>query len=325
MKYDVVAFGENLIDFVPAKDQSEDKLTFSGFPGGAPANVLACVARLGGKTSFITKVGNDVFGRFLLKTFHQYAIDTSHVILSNEYPTTLAFVALDEAGDREFSFYRNQTADVMVNRSEVDIEVLKNTRVFHFGSLSLTSSVARDTTFYLLELAKKANVCISYDPNLRESLWGSLEEAKEQMLQGMRWADIVKVSEEEIKFLTGQEDIKEGAKALSREYGLTLLVVTLGKNGCLWYANGEFENAEGFSVNAVDTVGAGDAFFGSVLSGLLKYDFNQLERMKASDFYDVMRFANAVAAVSTTRHGGISSLPQRNEVLEFLSNNSLGK
>lgn len=318
MKYDVVAFGENLIDFVPAKEQTEDKLTFSGFPGGAPANVLACVARLGGKTSFITKVGNDVFGRFLLKTFHQYQIDTSHVILSDEYPTTLAFVALDEAGDREFSFYRNQTADVMVNRSEVDVDVLRQTRVFHFGSLSLTSPVARDTTFYLLELAKKENVCISYDPNLRASLWKSLEEAKEQMLQGMRWADIVKVSEEEIQFLTGIEDIKEGAKALYRDYGLKLLVVTLGKNGCLWYANGEFGKAEGFPVNAVDTVGAGDAFFGSVLSGLLRYDFSQLESMKASELYDVMRFANAVAAVSTTRHGGISSLPSRSEVSKFL-------
>ena len=316
--YDVVALGELLIDFTPAGRSKNGNQLFECNPGGAPANVLACLAMLGKKTRFIGKVGDDQFGHFLRDVLTEKGICTKGLVLDAEANTTLAFVHLREDGDRSFSFYRKPGADTRLQPEEID-EALFDAPIFHFGSLSLTHEPARSATLEALRLAQEKRMLVSYDPNLRPPLWPSLEEAKRQMLAVMDQADIVKISHEELEFLIGSSDLEAASAELYHDYGLKLLLVTLGKDGC-YYRLGDFSgHVPGFTVYAVDTTGAGDAFLGGMLYEVLRRR-KDLDAWTATELADSVRFANAIGALVTTRKGGIPAMPSLQEVEGFLAN-----
>ncbi|MGI6176543.1 MAG: carbohydrate kinase family protein [Christensenellales bacterium] len=312
--FDVVAIGECLIDFVPSAHQEQGKLNFSGCPGGAPANVLACVSKLGLHTAFIGKVGKDAFGELLHATLSECGIDTSSLIMSSRYPTTLAFVTLDQNGDRAFSFYRHQTADCMITPGEIDEALLASAKIFHFGSVSMTSEPARAATLYAVKAAKEQGALISYDPNLRELLWSDLSEAREVISNAMQYCDVVKVSEEELTFLTGIESIHDALQHLFQQNAaLKTLVVTMGDQGCKATYGRNILTASGFRVQTLDTVGAGDTFWGAFLYRILAGLFDPDEPDETS-LYDALVFSNAAGALSTTKSGAIPALPALDDI-----------
>lgn len=312
-----MALGELIIDFTPAGKSENGHDLFECNPGGAPANVLACLAKLGKKTGFIGKVGDDEFGRFLQQVLIDKGISTKGLVLSKEESTTLAFVHLQSDGERSFSFYRNPGADTMLRAEEIK-ETMFDTQIFHFGSLSLTKEPARSATLAALQYAKKKKSLISYDPNLRPHLWPNLDEARTQILSVIDQADIVKVSGEELKFLTDSEDIKDGSERLYQEYGLRMLLVTLGKDGC-YYRLGDFcGQVPGFKVNTIDTTGAGDAFLGGILFQIFQRE-NKIEHWTAEEIAMSVEFANAIGALVTTRKGAIPAMPNLAEIEQLLA------
>jgi fructokinase len=315
--FDVTALGELLIDFTPNGTSHNGNPLFERNPGGAPANVLTVLSRLNKKTAFLGKVGNDQFGHFLEGVLKEKGIHTSGLMFSDDVPTTLAFVHLDETGERSFSFYRNPGADMTLTSEELRIELINQSRIFHFGSLSLTDEPIRSTTLDALGYAKKHKILISYDPNLRPPLWKSIHDAKEQILKGLKFADIVKISEEEFQFLTDTSDIKEGTNHLCEEYEVSLLLVTLGERGCFYRAGRQTGFKNGFKAATVDTTGAGDAFFGGILYKLLETGQHPRD-LTLKELNDMTTFANGLAALSTTRLGGIPSMPNLAEVEEFI-------
>ena len=318
--FDVCALGELLIDFTPIGQSENGNPIYERNPGGAPANVLTALARLNKKTAFLGKVGDDQFGRFLEDMLNKQGIDTTGLRYSNSVPTTLAFVHLDESGDRSFSFYRNPGADITLTHQELLKDVICNSRIFHFGSLSLTDEPVRSATLEALKVAKANNILVSYDPNLRPALWKSLEVAKEQILKGLEFSDIVKISEEEFLFLTNCNSLEEGTQQLCERYTISLLLVTLGEKGC-FYRYGDLTGYNnGFKTATIDTTGAGDAFFGGILYQVLEMGLN-LHELCAKDLVQITSYANGLAALSTTRLGGIPSMPTREEVEEFLKAN----
>ncbi len=318
---DIAAIGECLIDFVPSFHQEPGRLNFTGCPGGAPANVLACASKLGLNTAFIGKVGNDVFGKMLHSTLKDSGIDTSSLILSDLYPTTLAFVSLDQSGDRSFSFYRRQTADCMIMPEEIDEALLSSARVFHFGSVSMTTEPARETTLFTVRQAKKQGALISCDPNLRELLWDSLPEAREVILNALQYCDIVKVSEEELVFLTQTGDIDSALTRLFRQYALKLLVVTMGRRGCKATFGRNTVTARGFDVETVDTVGAGDTFWGAFLYQVLSGGVD-LDNPDEESLYKALTFSNAAGGLSTSKNGAIPAMPALGEILGLIKRNA---
>lgn len=265
--FDIVALGESLIDFTPSGENSQGMALFARNPGGAPANVLAMAAKLGGKTAFIGKVGDDAFGAFLKKTMEDAGVDVRGLRMTREYPTTLAFVQLTPEGDRSFTFYRKPGADVMLAPAEVDRALLRDCRIFHFGSVSLTDEPCRTATLEAAWEAKAAGAMISYDPNYRPFLWDSAERAREALLAALPLADIVKVSEEEMELLTGEVQLAAGADALASR-GAALVLVTLGPRGAYYRAAAGRGLLPACEVDTVDTTGAGDAFLGALLSCL---------------------------------------------------------
>ncbi|MEW9052119.1 MAG: carbohydrate kinase [Neobacillus sp.] len=315
--FDVTALGEVLIDFTPSGYSEKGHVLFETNPGGAPANVLVALSRLNKKTAFIGKVGQDQFGHQLKGVLAAEEIDTSNLLFSETTHTTLAFVHLDEKGDRSFSFCRNPGADLMLESGEVNEETIKKSRIFHFGSLSLTNEPAATATFTALEYAKKHHVTVSYDPNLRIPLWPSLETAKKQMLKGFEYANIVKMSEEELEFLTGFQDVVKGTEVLQEQFGTELIFVTLGSEGCFYRGGQTYGWQEGYQVNVVDTTGAGDSFVGSMLAKILELN-KPLELINQSDLEAMVRFANAAGALTTTGKGGIPSIPTLHEIEYFL-------
>nr|WP_263326315.1 PfkB family carbohydrate kinase [Neobacillus sp. Marseille-Q6967] len=318
---DVTALGEVLIDFTPSGYSEKGHVLFETNPGGAPANVLVALSRLNKKTAFIGKVGHDQFGHILKGVLEEQKIDTSNLLFSETVNTTLAFVHLDEKGDRSFSFYRNPGADIMLEKDEIDEDTIKQSRIFHFGSLSLTNEPAATATFTALEYAKKHNVTISYDPNLRIPLWESLEDAKRQIFKGFEYADIVKISEEELEFLTGYRDVIKGTEILQEQFGTAVIFVTLGADGCFYRSKHVYGHKEGFQVKVADTTGAGDAFIGGVLYQILERN-KPLDHLTAADFEKMVTFANAIGALTTEGKGGIPSIPTMEQVERFLKKNS---
>ncbi|GGJ59825.1 fructokinase [Anoxybacillus voinovskiensis] len=316
--YDVTALGELLIDFTPSDHSDKGNILFETNPGGAPANVLVALSKLDKKTAFIGKVGNDQFGHFLRSVLQEHNIDTSNLLFSDHVNTTLAFVHLDENGDRSFSFYRNPGADIMLDRDEINEELIKQSRIFHFGSLSLTNDPAATATFTALLYAKKHKKIISYDPNLRIPLWESLDDAKEMMLKGLEYADIVKLSEEELEFLTGYSDVVKGTEVLHAQYDTSLIFVTLGSKGCFYRSKKDHGSKEGFRVKAIDTTGAGDAFLGGVLYKLLETN-KPLHELTTPDLVGIVTFANALGALATEEKGGIPSMPTMEQVERLLN------
>ena len=309
--YDVTAMGEMLIDFTLNGQSDQGNNLFEACPGGAPCNVLAMLNKLGRKTAFIGKVGEDQFGRLLRDTIDELGIETKGLLLDREIHTTLAFVHTFPDGDREFSFYRKPGADMMLSEEEVDYELIRQSKVFHFGTLSMTDEPVRSATKKALETAKAAGCLITCDPNLRPPLWDSLDTAKEMMEYGFRYCDMLKISDNEIQFVTGKEDYDEGIRILQEKYHIPLIFLTMGKEGSRAYYKGMRVERPGFAVKAIETTGAGDTFCGSSLNYILEHGFDDLTEEQLGE---LLTFANAAAAIVTTKKGAIRSMPERAEV-----------
>lgn len=314
-KYDVIALGELLIDFTMNGQSEQGNNMFEACPGGAPCNVLALLNKMGKKTAFIGKVGKDQFGALLRDTITEAGIDASNLMVDENVNTTLAFVHTFPDGDREFSFYRNPGADMMLTADEVNPEVVKDTKVFHFGTLSMTHEGVREATKKAVETAKANGCLVSFDPNLRPPLWSSLDLAKEQMEYGFGKCDILKISDNEIQFVSGKEDYDEGIAYLQETYNSPLILLTMGKDGSRAYYKGMRVERPGFSVKAIETTGAGDTFCGSSLNYLVDHDF---ENLTEEQLGEMLTFANAAAALVTTKKGAIKAMPVKEEVLELI-------
>ncbi len=317
MRYDVVALGELLIDLTEAGLSPNGMRLFEQNPGGAPANMLTALSHSGYKTAFIGKVGDDMHGRFLIKTLKDEGIDTRAVIKDPDCFTTLAFVGLDENGERSFSFARKPGADTMLRKEELDQDLLSGCKIFHFGSLSMTDEPSRSATLEAVNIARSAGVLISYDPNYRPSLWSDQDAAIEQMSSVIGLVDMLKVSDEESILLTGCKDLTAAADRLL-SMGPRLIAVTLGQKGVL-IARSDFKQIiEGFNVNCVDSTGAGDCFWGGFLSCFLAYD-QPVEAVSAEDLIQCALTGNAFAALCVEKRGGIPSIPSTEEVKQFIS------
>ena len=310
-KYDVIALGELLIDFTMNGQSEQGNNMFEACPGGAPCNVLALLNKMGKKTAFIGKVGKDQFGTLLKNTITAAGIDASHLVMDDKVNTTLAFVHTFPDGDREFSFYRNPGADMMLAEEEVDPEFIAQTKIFHFGTLSMTHDGVRAATKKAVQAAKDAGCLVSFDPNLRPPLWSSLELAKEQMEYGFGVCDILKISDNEIQFVSGKEDYDEGIAYLQEKYHIPMILLTMGKDGSRAYYNGMCVERPGFTVKAIETTGAGDTFCGSTLNYIVEHGFDDLTEDQLGE---LLTFANAAAAIVTTKKGAIRSMPKRAEV-----------
>ena len=311
-KYDVVALGELLIDFINNGISAQGNPLFEANPGGAVCNVLAMLNKLGHKTAFIGKVGADIFGHQLKKVLDEINIDTAGLLMDKEVRTTLAFVANDETGERSFSFYRNPGADMMLRADEVDEELIKASRGFHFGTLSMTHELVREATKRALDIAKENGLLISFDPNLRESLWDSLENAKKQVDYGLHYCDVLKISDNEIQWFTGEEDFDKGIKILQDKYHVPLILLSMGKEGSRAYYKDLRVEVPGFiQEKTIETTGAGDTFFGSCLHFVLE---KGLEDLKESDLKEMLTYANAAASIITTRKGALKVMPAEEEV-----------
>lgn len=308
------ALGEMLIDFTMQGRNTQGQRIFAQNAGGAPANVMAALAKLGARTAFIGKAGNDMHGRFLKETLENCGIDSTGFVLDNDYFTTLAFVDIKDDGDREFSFARNHGADKMLKKEEIPLHIIQNSRIVHFGSVSLTDEPVRSTTLYAAETAKEAGCVISYDPNYRKTLWKDERTAKKQMRGMLKYTDLIKISDEETVLMTDEKDYEKAAEALLGQ-GVKVAVVTLGKTGAYVRTADGGRLVKGFRNKAVDTTGAGDSFWGGFL-----YRFahagkspEEITVAEAASFAD---FGNAVASVCVERHGAIPAMPDIRQVTE---------
>ena len=311
-KFDILTLGELLIDFTHNGVSSQGNGLFEANPGGAVCNVLAMMNKLGHSAAYMGKVGDDIFGHLLKKTLEEVSINTECMLMDKDARTTLAFVANDETGDRSFSFYRNPGADMMFTEEEVNEEAIAASRIFHFGTLSMTHEGVREATKKALDIAKKNGVMISFDPNLRESLWDSLDTAKEQFAYGMQYCDVLKISDNEIQWFTGKEDYEEGVKALQDTYHIPLIFLSLGRDGSRAYYKDMKVSVPAFvQENTIETTGAGDTFFGSALHFVLE---KGLENLSVDDLKEMLTFANAAASIITTRKGALKVMPSRAEV-----------
>ena len=312
-----ICLGELLIDFVPTVTGTglTDAPAFIKAPGGAPGNVAVGLARLGVKSAFMGKVGDDAFGHFLADTLAEAGVDVGPLRFSSEARTALAFVSLRSDGEREFMFYRHPSADMLFTPREVDMDAISRAKLLHFGSISLIGEPSRSATLYAVDAAHAAGGLVSYDPNLRLPLWSDADAARKGMLLGLSKAHIVKLSDDESEFLTGLSDLKAACQALWHE-DLKLMVVTRGRAGCVYFTPSFTGMVESFSVKAVDATGAGDGFVAGLLQGLLAdpSTFQDEARLR-----ELCRFANAVGALATTERGAIPALPDRERVREFLS------
>ena len=315
--YDVIALGELLIDFAPKSVDGAGYPTLAANPGGAPGNFLAALNRYGCKTAMIGKVGDDMFGRLLLNTLREAGIETRGIVTDPGVFTTLAFVSLDASGNRDFSFARKPGADTCLTPEEIDESLFDDAKVFHFGTLSLTDEPAASATRKAIEIAKAKGLLISLDPNLRKPLWKREEDAKAAIEWSLRQADIVKISDEEIEWLWSISP-KEGAQKLLKEYGVSLVYATLGPKGCHAATRAHCVTVSSPSgIHVVDTTGAGDIFGGSAMSRFLRCGKAPAD-LTEDELTAVVRFACAAASLSTQKHGGITSVPDIEEVAKYM-------
>ena len=315
--YDVTALGELLIDFTENGKSGQGNPLFEANPGGAPCNVLAMLAKLGHKTAFIGKVGKDFFGEQLRDAITEVGIEAAYLQMDEEIHTTLALVHTYPDGDRDFSFYRNPGADMMLTEDEIPEDLIKDTKIFHFGTLSMTHEGVRLATKKALKIAKESGTLISFDPNLRPPLWANLEEAKEQILYGLNFCQVLKISDNEIQWLTGKEDYTEGVNWIKERYQIPLILVSMGKEGSrAYYGDTMVEIAPFLQKNTVETTGAGDTFCGCVLHYICQHG---LEGLTEENLKEMLVFANAAASLITTRKGALRVMPQRKEVEALLA------
>ena len=309
--------GELLIDFTMNGQSEQGNNLFEACPGGAPCNVLAMLNKLGKKTAFLGKVGDDQFGRLLRDTISSAGIDASNLLTDDEVNTTLAFVHTFPDGDREFSFYRNPGADMMLREEEVEEDFIRQARLFHFGTLSMTHEEVRKATKKALKAAKDNGLLVSFDPNLREPLWNSLDEAKEQVLYGLGQCDILKISDNEIQWLTGEEDFTKGVHWILERYHIPLILVSMGREGSRAYYKDLIVEVKPFiQKNTIETTGAGDTFCACVLHYILEHGLTDLTE---DGLKEMLTFANAAASIITTRKGALRVMPEREEVEKLLS------
>lgn len=315
--YDVTALGELLIDFTENGTSSQGNPLMEANPGGAPCNVLAMLERLGKKTAFIGKVGKDMFGEQLKAAVEEVGIDTRNLIMDETVHTTLAFVHTYPDGDRDFSFYRDPGADMMLTKDDVQKDLIENSRIFHFGTLSSTHEGVREATRHAIDLAKEAGCIITFDPNLRPPLWKSLEDARKEIEYGMTKCDVLKISDNEVEFLFGTSDYDKGAALIREKYHIPLVLITMGKEGSrAYYKDLRVEAAPFLQENTIETTGAGDTFCASSLNYVLEHG---LEDLTEDNLMELLTFANAAASLITTRKGALRVMPSRQEVLDFIA------
>lgn len=323
--YDIVALGECLVDFLPSPMPCDGALSYCGYPGGAPMNVLVCNSQLGLRTALIGKVGDDVFGQRIMEYLREKSVDTTSMILTQEHPTTLTFVSLDKTGNRSFRFYRNQTADCMLDEREIPYHVIEQARIFHFGTVSMTVQPTRQATLAAARHAKQKGLLVSFDPNLREMLWPHPDEAQETLHSCLELADLVKLSQEELEFLCGSDgSLGNHAENLFHQLGLKLLVVTLGGDGCLCVSPCGTFSSWAYDVKTVDTTGAGDAFWGAILYWITRLQ-KEGRSLDPASIQDMLNFANAAGSMTTAQMGAIPAGPEQIEYclhhVEHLSKN----
>ena len=319
-KYDVTALGELLIDFTYTGTSDQGNSLLEANPGGAPCNVLAMLNQCGRTTNFIGKVGKDQFGDLLRDTLANLKIGMDGLCFDEEVNTTLAFVKTFENGDRDFAFYPNPGADMMLNETQVEEEQVKNSHIFHFGTLSMTAEGVCRATEKAVNAAKEAGVLISFDPNLRIPLWKDLQTAKEKMEYGLSQADVCKISEEEVEFLTGEKEIEKGAQILRDRFPVKLLLVTAGAKGSYAFYKDMIVYQPSFKLGGtIETTGAGDTFCGSILHNLLERNIGELTE---DDLKQMLIFANAAAYLVTTKKGAIRSMPTIDEVWKMIEENT---
>ena len=318
---DVVALGELLIDFTENGMSAQGNPLFEANPGGAPCNVLAMLSRLGHKTAFVGKVGQDFFGQQLEKAIREVGIDASGLRRDPEVHTTLALVHNTPDGDRDFSFYRNPGADMMLREDELPEPLIKEARIFHFGTLSMTHEGVRQATKKAIRIAKEAGALISFDPNLREPLWNSLEDAKEQVLYGLGQCDILKISDNEIQWLSGEQDFDAGVRWIRARFSIPLILVSMGRDGSRAYYQDKIVEVKPFlQPTTIETTGAGDTFCACVLHYILLHGLSELTE---TDLWVMLRYANAAASIITTRKGALRVMPKPEEIKQLLDNAAL--
>lgn len=319
--FDVVAMGELLIDFTENGTSGQGNPVFEANPGGAPCNVLAMLKRLGHQTGFIGKVGRDMFGMQLQNALQEVGISTEGLVKDEKVHTTLAFVHTLEGGDRDFSFYRNPGADMMLTETELNMRMLENCRIFHFGSLSMTHEICRNATKKAVAIAKENGALISFDPNLREPLWESLNDAKQQIAYGMSQCDILKISDNEIRWFTGEQDFDKGVAYLQSKYPIRLILLSLGKDGSRAYMDGRRVQAASYlKVRTIETTGAGDTFCACVLHYVLKQGLREYSN---DELKEMLSFANAAASLVTTKKGALRVMPDKNEIDTLVKNGNI--
>lgn len=313
---DVIALGELLIDFTENGLSANNNPLLEANPGGAPCNVLAMLQKLGKKTAFIGKVGKDAFGKYLMETVSDIGIDITNLVQDESIPTTLAFVHTAEDGDRSFSFYRNPGADMMLAKEDIDYSQIDEAKIFHFGTLSMTHEGVREATKQAVLRARESGLTISFDPNFRPLLWDSKETAKEMMKYGFSTCDILKISDDEITFVTGKERIEDAIFAFREEYQPKLMCVTCGKNGSYAIYDDRMIKCDAFiRDDTIETTGAGDTFMACVLNYILEHG---LSALKEADLKEMLTFAATAASIITTRKGALKVMPTMDEILHVM-------
>ncbi|KAL8104342.1 fructokinase-2 [Apium graveolens] len=315
----IVSFGEMLIDFVPTESgvSLAEAPGFLKAPGGAPANVAIAVTRLGGKAAFVGKLGDDEFGHMLAGILKQNGVSVEGIKFDQGARTALAFVTLRADGEREFMFYRNPSADMLLTPDELNLDLIRSAKVFHYGSISLIVEPCRSAHLKAMEVAKEAGCLLSYDPNLRLPLWPSAKDARDKIMSIWDKADVIKVSDNELEFLTGKEVSDEAALSLWHP-NLKLLLVTLGEDGCKYYSKSFQGKIAGFHVKTIDTTGAGDSFIGALLCKMVQDQSIITDEAKLKE---VLKFACACGAITTTKKGAIPALPTESEAQTLLKSN----
>lgn len=310
MKQGIISLGEALIDFIPLDDHNE---TFQKSPGGAPANVAVGLARLGASSVFLGKVGDDVLGRFLKDTLDNYGVDTTHMFFTKDTRTGVVFVTLGEGGERSFEFYIDPSADRFLEEAEIDPALFKTNNLLHFGSISLISEPAKSATRRAVKLAQENGLIVSYDPNLRLGLWASADQARKEIRSMLGEADVLKISEEELEFITGEKDIEAGVGML-KEYQIPLILVTLGAEGSYIFIQGKDPvQVPAMKVNAVDTTGAGDAFVSGMLYQLHQYK-GAISELTLEEAKEMASFAAVSGGLAASTKGAMTALPTLEEI-----------
>lgn len=320
-QYDVVALGELLIDFTENGKSLQGNMIMEANPGGAPCNVLSMLSRLGKKTAFIGKIGNDIFGSQLEKALHEVGIDTKGLKRDDTVNTTLAFVHTKKDGDREFSFYRNPGADMMLEKSDLEEDILKRCKIFHFGSLSMTHKLCREATEKAVSIAESNGAVISFDPNLRSVLWNDIEEARRQIKYGLRHCNILKISDNEIQWLAGESNYDKAVEKIQAKFNIPMILLSMGKSGSRVYM-GELrvEQPAYIQKNTIETTGAGDTFCACILYFVLEYGWRNYQR---EELDRILVFANAAASIITTRKGALRVMPSKSEIENLIAQNDI--